>query len=150
MRGFKDSSGNMEYFAAIRAAMPGFEVFCGPEEQLAEALRLGADGGVCGGSNLFPELYVGVCRAFARGQHDVVAELQGRILNLSARIYGAGEGNSSYLRGLKCALRALDLCGDHLAEPFAPFEEPLRAGVAAAAREIREQLASALPRNGSK
>jgi 4-hydroxy-tetrahydrodipicolinate synthase len=151
--GFKDSSGDMEYFAAIRAAMPaerGFEVFCGPEELLAEALRLGADGGVCGGANLFPELYVGLCRAFERGQHEAVAQLQSRILDVSGRIYNAGEGNSSYLRGLKCALQGLDLCSDNMAEPFSPLGEPLRSGVGAEAREIRRQLAAFLPRNGEK
>jgi 4-hydroxy-tetrahydrodipicolinate synthase len=53
VRGLKDSSGDMKYFAVVRAAMLtelGFEVFCGPEELLAKALGLGADDGVCGGS----------------------------------------------------------------------------------------------------
>jgi 4-hydroxy-tetrahydrodipicolinate synthase len=153
VRGLKDSSGDMTYFAAVRAAMPaesGFEVFCGPEELLAKALQLGADGGVCGGANLFPELYVGLCRAFADGQHDVAAEFQAQILDLSRKIYSAEQGNSSYLRGLKCALRGLDLCGDQMVEPFLPLTEPVKGRVYAAAREIRAQLAASLPRNGSK
>jgi 4-hydroxy-tetrahydrodipicolinate synthase len=153
VRGLKDSSGDMRYFAAVRAAMPaesGFEVFCGPEELLAKALLLGADGGVCGGANLFPELYVGLCQAFTRGHNDLAAELQARILDLSKQIYSAEEGNSSYLRGLKCALRGLDLCGDEMVEPFSPLTEPVKGRVYAAAREIRAQLAASLPRNGSK
>jgi 4-hydroxy-tetrahydrodipicolinate synthase len=152
VRGLKDSSGDMEYFAAVRAAMPaesGFEVFCGPEELLARALALGADGGVCGGANLFPELYVGLCGAFKCGQSELAAQLQVRILELSRKIYSADKGNSSYLRGLKCALRGLDLCGEEMAEPFSPFPEPVRGRIYAAAREIRAQLAASLPRNGA-
>jgi dihydrodipicolinate synthase/N-acetylneuraminate lyase len=143
VRGIKDSSGDMAYFAAIRRALPaesGFSVFCGPEEFLAEALRLGADGGVCGGANLFPKLYVEACEAYARGDMPAVEHLQRLILNVSRRIYGKGEGSSSYLCGLKCALSGLNLCGDTLAEPFVAFKDPERGRIQDAAREIANSL----------
>jgi dihydrodipicolinate synthase/N-acetylneuraminate lyase len=59
--GLKDSSANMAYFRLLQYIMrdhPNFKLFVGPEEILADAVILGADGGVNGGSNLFPRLYV--------------------------------------------------------------------------------------------
>src|SRR5262245_48113522 len=54
--GLKDSAGHMGFFHKVRriaaAARPEFAVLIGPEEMMAEAVLLGAHGGICGGSNL--------------------------------------------------------------------------------------------------
>ena len=59
--GLKDSSGNADYFAKVKSVMadrPDFALLVGVEEILAEMVARGAHGGVCGGANLYPRLYV--------------------------------------------------------------------------------------------
>ncbi|HOB34068.1 MAG TPA: dihydrodipicolinate synthase family protein, partial [Verrucomicrobiota bacterium] len=64
--GLKDSSGNMPYFhrlMALRGRRPDWSLLMGPEELLFDALIVGAQGGVTGGANVFPKLYVAMLRA---------------------------------------------------------------------------------------
>ncbi len=122
--GLKDSSGERGYFRAVQQAVSGkpeFALLVGVEEVLAELVGFGAHGGVCGGSNLEPELYVRICDAAARGDRSAVEVLQKRILQISAGIYRVGEPGSSYLRGLKCAASLLGLCTTVMAEPYVPL-----------------------------
>lgn len=122
--GIKDSSAQMIYFHKVRrlaAARPDFAVLIGPEELMGDAVLLGAHGGVCGGANLAPRLYVELYEAAARGDLARTRELHGRVLQLSTSIYGVGQGSSGYLQGVKCALGCLGLCDDFLAEPFQRF-----------------------------
>ena len=42
---------------------PDFSMLVGPEEIMAESVLLGAHGGVNGGANMFPELYVSLYNA---------------------------------------------------------------------------------------
>lgn len=127
--GLKDSSNDLAYFAAVRAELPratGFQLFCGPEEVLLEAIRLGADGGVCGGANLFPRLYVDLYEHATHGRYDDAAALQQRIRELSACVYAQTSYATSYLRGLKAAMGILGICQPHLAAPLAPLPEACR------------------------
>ncbi|WP_332913900.1 dihydrodipicolinate synthase family protein [Algoriphagus boritolerans] len=67
--GIKDSSGNPGNFRALCEAFqdqPEFKIFVGPEEILAETLEMGGHGGVTGGANLFPKLYVALYEAFEK------------------------------------------------------------------------------------
>lgn len=67
--GLKDSSGDLLYLQKLtRALGPGFPVFVGPEEMLYPALLAGVAGGVNGGSNLFPHIFVGILRSGAPGR----------------------------------------------------------------------------------
>lgn len=122
--GVKDSSGQMVFFHKLQrlaAARPDFAVLMGPEEMLADGVLSGAHGGVCGGSNLAPRLYVDLYEAASRGDLERVRELHGRVMQISMTIYAAGPYWSSYLQGLKCALSCLGLCSDFVAEPFQRF-----------------------------
>ena len=122
--GLKDSSGDMEYLAEVVAALrgrPDFSILCGPEECLAEAIRLGAHGGIAGGSNLWPELYIHLYQAASAGKEADVHRLQTIILDISKSIYHRRPEHSSYLRGLKCALAAMGYCRNVMTEPFEPF-----------------------------
>ncbi|HEX7653808.1 MAG TPA: dihydrodipicolinate synthase family protein, partial [Verrucomicrobiae bacterium] len=69
--GLKDSSGDLAYFQAaaelIRQQRPDWPLLIGPEEKLLAALKAGGQGGVSGGANLFPLLYVKTCEAYAAG-----------------------------------------------------------------------------------
>lgn len=128
--GIKDSSGNLAYFRkvmAIRREFPDFAVFMGPEEKLAWALRQGASGGVAGGANLAPELYVALYEADAAGDGQRAAALHRRVMAISRALYHVGRHASSYLKGVKCALACMGICDDFVAEPFRRFREPERA-----------------------
>ncbi len=119
--GVKDSSGDRSYFQAIVSAVshrPDFALLVGVEELLAEFIGYGAHGGVCGGSNLYPELYVKMCEAASRGHQDEVDRLQHKIDQISSGVYDVGEPESSYLRGMKCAASLLGLCTGAMAEPY--------------------------------
>ncbi len=120
--GLKDSSGDMAYFASVRTRLPrstGFRLFCGPEELLAQSVALGGDGGVCGGSNLFPRLYADLYQAAVHGD-PAGGQLHARVISVSNGIYGVCGGSNAYLRGLKCAMELLGLCSGVLAEPLSP------------------------------
>jgi 4-hydroxy-tetrahydrodipicolinate synthase len=137
--GLKDSSAQMLYFHKVRQltlARPDFSLLIGPEELLADAVLLGAHGGVCGGSNLAPGLYVSLYEAARRGDLERVRELQARVLRLSSTIYAVGAAPSGYLRGVKCALACLGICGDVLAEPFRPLGPAERERMAGHVREL--------------
>jgi 4-hydroxy-tetrahydrodipicolinate synthase len=129
--GVKDSSGDLAYFSevlAIARERPDWSVLIGPEHLLAEAVARGGHGGVNGGANLHPRLFVELHEAAARGSAAKVAELQEQVLKLG-RIYQVGRHASAVIKGLKCGLSLLGICDDCLAEPFRRFEEPERAQV---------------------
>lgn len=119
--GLKDSSGNKDKFQALCEAFKDnqdFRLFIGPEEMLAEILEMGGHGGVCGGGNLFPKLYVSLYEAFQKKNTEKVQNLHEAIMFLSQNIYTNGTYKSSYLRGLKASLSFEDLCQDILALPL--------------------------------
>lgn len=130
---YKDSSGNMLYYnrlLELAARRPGFPVFMGPEELLGESVLIGGSGGVCGGANLVPSLYVELYNAAAAGDLRIIHRLQQRLLRISSQIYGVGDPPSGYLKGLKCAMSVVGLCSDRLAEPLHRLTDEKRARIA--------------------
>lgn len=124
--GLKDSSGNAVYFNAALHAMkadPSFSLLVGPEEMMASCVLMGGHGGVNGGANMFPKLYVDLYQAAVDGDHKIVLELQEKVMEISRRIYCAGKNGGGYLQGLKAALSALGICSGHVASPLANFEQ---------------------------
>ena len=68
IKGIKDSSGNLKKmmrFATLRRGT--FQVICGSDGLLLEALKLGALGGVSGNANAFPEVVVNLYDDFIKG-----------------------------------------------------------------------------------
>jgi 4-hydroxy-tetrahydrodipicolinate synthase len=127
--GFKDSSANGAYFQSVMYEMrdnKDFSIFVGPEEMMAEVVLLGANGGVNGGANIFPELYVDLYNAAETKNMEEVCRLQEKVMQVCATIYGVGSYGSSYLKGVKCALNILGVCSDFLAAPFNRFGEEQR------------------------
>jgi len=122
--GLKDSSGNMGYFHQLQFLLqghPDFSLLMGHEELMAEAVLLGASGGVCGGANILPKLYVDLYDAARSQDMETMESLHNRVMQISTSIYGVGRYQSSYLKGLKCALSCMGICSDFLAEPFHRF-----------------------------
>lgn len=127
--GLKDSSGDMGYFHRLMVVVrgrPDWTVLLGPEELLGEAVLLGAHGGVNGGANLFPRLYVALYEAARAGDVPRVRDLQARVQQVSNRLYRVGKHPSTIIKGIKCAASCLGLCGDFMAEPFHRFRTPER------------------------
>lgn len=128
--GFKDSSANAVYFQSVMHTMkdrPDFAMLVGPEEITGECVLLGGHGGINGGANMFPELYVGMYNAAKAGNLPEVLRLQQYIMQISSSIYTVGQHGSSYLKGLKCALSILGIINDDfVASPFYKFHAPER------------------------
>lgn len=125
--GLKDSSGNAVYFNTVLHAMkdsPSFSLLVGPEEMMASSVLLGGHGGVNGGANMFPSLYVDLYNAAASRDHGKVLELQERVMEISRRIYCSGKNGGGYLQGLKTALASLGICSGHVASPLGNFSNP--------------------------
>ena len=132
--GLKDSSGNIGYFNACLYALkdrPDFSVLMGPEEALGEAVLMGASGGVAGGANIFPRLFVDLYAAATAMDVLRVRALQERVMLASSLLYGVGHHNSSFVKGVKCALSLMGICSDTLAEPREPFNAADRAKIRA-------------------
>lgn len=130
--GLKDSSANMTYFETLIYHLGDrndFALYVGPEELTGECVLMGADGGVNGGANLFPELYVAMYDAACK--HDIVRvrELQHRIMQISTTIYTVGKYGSSYLKGVKCALSLMGICDDYLSYPYQKFRAEERSRI---------------------
>ncbi|MGQ8337453.1 dihydrodipicolinate synthase family protein [Sunxiuqinia sp. A32] len=127
--GMKDSSANLAYFNQIRYLLkdrPDFTFMVGPEELTADFVLMGGHGGVNGGANLFPHLYVKLYEASVAKDFDMIYQHQDKIMQISTSIYNIGHYGSSYLKGLKCALSVKGICDDFMAEPFHRFRKEER------------------------
>jgi len=127
--GLKDSSGKMVYFHQLQSLLkdrPDFSLLIGQEELLAETILLGGHGGVSGGANLAPRLYVDLYNAACSKDLSAVESLRRKVMQISTSIYSVGKYESSYLKGLKCALSCMGICNDFMAEPFHRFRQAER------------------------
>ena len=125
IRGYKDSSANMPDFHEVLLNLKDredFSIFVGPEELLGESVLFGADGGVAGGANLNPEIFVGMYNAALQGNIGKMQEFQKKIY-AQRQLYSLGSFQSSMIKGLKSALAHKGICQDHLAAPFNHFEK---------------------------
>jgi 4-hydroxy-tetrahydrodipicolinate synthase len=128
--GFKDSSFDLIYLAdVIRLTRfrAGFQVYCGPEELLMAAMMMGASGGVCGGANYNPALFVSLHDAMKAGRYEEAERLQDRVQRIAKALYGIGDPGASYIRGMKATLACLGICSDLPALPLTPFAAAERA-----------------------
>jgi 4-hydroxy-tetrahydrodipicolinate synthase len=137
--GLKDSSGSMTYFhraARLLSERPDWSLLMGPEELLADAVFAGGHGGVNGGANLCPRLYVDLFEAARAGDVPRVRQLHARVMALSESLYRIGRHSSAIIKGLKCALALLGVCDDFMAEPFHRFRAEEREKVHRVLREL--------------
>lgn len=132
--GLKDSSGSMIYLhrvLALQSRRPDWPILVGPEEMLPDAVLAGAHGGVNGGANLFPRLYVELYEAARAGNLTRARELHSRVMRLSENLYRIGRHSSAIIKGIKCALSVKGICDDFMAEPFHRFRSGEREKVRA-------------------
>ncbi len=140
---FKDSSGQMAYFHNVVRLLndyPDKTVLIGPEEMLAEATLLGGHGGVSGGANLFPRLYVDLYHAAVAQDTVTAARLHAMVMEVSSSLYHVGRHGSSIIKGIKCALSCMNVCSDEMAEPFHRFEDRERVIIQRRVAELSELI----------
>jgi 4-hydroxy-tetrahydrodipicolinate synthase len=125
--GLKDSSANGVYFCKLLHLFnhrPDFGLYVGPEEMMASMALMGAHGGISGGANVYPEIFVKTYHTAAAKDVPKTLELQNRMMQVSLELYGIGRFGSSYIKGIKTALSLKGICSDALAQPFNRFLEP--------------------------
>lgn len=139
--GLKDSSANAVYFQTLCYLLKtNFSLLVGPEEITAETVMMGGSGGVNGGANLFPKLYVALYEAALAKDFDRIAILQDLVMEISTRIYTVGSYGSSYLKGLKGALSGLGIVSGNIAPPFTSFDEKEMTKVITNIKEIQVKV----------
>ena len=128
IHGYKDSSGSMCDLHEVIIALKDredFSIFVGPEELLGESVVFGADGGVSGGANLNPGLFVAMFNAAEKGDLHEMQKLQQEIYQ-QRKLYSIGHYQSSIIKGIKCALSLKGICQDTMCSPFEAFKEAER------------------------
>jgi 4-hydroxy-tetrahydrodipicolinate synthase len=134
--GIKDSSANLAYLSFVQHILrnnPEFSLLVGPEEITAHFVLMGGHGGVNGGANMFPKLYVDLYNAAVNKEFDKIQFLQQKVMEVYESFYIVGKYGSSLLKGIKCVLSLIGICDDFLAEPFHRFKQEER-------NRIRENL----------
>lgn len=143
--GLKDSSGQSKYFQNLiynLKHLPNFSLFVGPEETLAETVFMGGSGGVCGGANLFPRLYVELYESALKKEYNKVMQLQQLVMDISNHLYTVGKHQSSYLKGMKATLSGLGLCENYMASPLHAFEEKEYKIIYNYLQELKDKIAT--------
>ena len=138
--GIKDSSGDMLYLQKLLHALDGigeFPVIVGPEEILAQSVLSGASGGINGGANLFPELYVRLYEAAVEEDLVTIGRLQKIVIYISSTLYQVGGDRPNYIKILKEALYQMGICNREMAKPYIPFSAKERDQISNCLEEIR-------------
>ncbi len=138
----KDSSSIIALFNKFRVALEPyaekFSLFMGPDEAMGEAVLLGADGGVCTGANLWPAQFKAMYLAAKAGDVEKVRRLQRFTTMSSYLLYGLGQGQIGFLKGVKAALAEMGLIQNVLAVPFEPVGGKELVQVRAALRRLEK------------
>lgn len=124
--GIKDSGGSLENFQRylpLRERRGDWTFLVGPEHLTTAAVLSGGHGGVNGGANLFPKLFVDACHAAENRDLQLVAKLQQEVESL-AELYAVGDDFVSVARGLKAALEIHGICSAVMAPPFHQYDPP--------------------------
>jgi len=120
----KDSSGNLEYFYALTESFKNeseFSLLCGTELFLPESVTYGGNGGVPGGANIFPKVFVDLYDATLAGNSKEILRLREIVIQIEKKIYNIGTESSKYIKSIKCALSVLGVCDGYVAQPFSKF-----------------------------
>ncbi len=145
--GLKDSGLNMGYFHAVREGVrsrPDFSLLVGPDDLLAEAVLLGAHGGMAGGSNVNPRLFVDLYEAAVANDMNRVATLHQQAIQFNNAVYRATEDPHNPLRALKAALSIMGICGEAMTPPLRPISTRERETIAQYLRGV-ESTSAAYP-----
>lgn len=119
--GLKDSSGDMDYFAAAMAIArdhrPDWSMLVGSEILCPEGYALGGHGVVPGGANVCPRVFAELHAALVHGDVDAVQAAHAGVRSLG-RLYAVGTLPGRVVVGIKAALAELGICSAQSATPF--------------------------------
>lgn len=108
--GIKDSSGDLVQLQGYTQVMgEEFDVFIGSDPLSLAGLALGCRGVVSSLANAFPELSVGLYRAFREGDYRAALQTQRLITRLRSVLRGSGPNNAPYKKVLE--LRGIEIGG---------------------------------------
>ncbi len=119
--GVKDSSGDLEVLCDFIEAFkntPDFSVIVGDELFLSDAILKGCHGGVAGGANVFPKLFVDLYEASLSNDVNRIAKLREKVLYIHDTIYTVEKSPTRSIKAIKCALSVLGICNDYMASPL--------------------------------
>lgn len=139
--GIKDSSGNMSFFNLLLAKInrTDFGFYTGPELLFGESLLAGGDGGVPGGSNLYPKLFVEMYNAAVEQNMEMVADRQKAVRALYTELYQLSETGSGFMCGLHAALGVKGICNNIMLPPYISYQDEDRI------KEVLEDLENRFP-----
>jgi 4-hydroxy-tetrahydrodipicolinate synthase len=142
--GIKDSTGAADVSnrgIAQLAKYPHFRWFEGIDTMIAQAVYMGAHGGVAGGANLFPRVYVRMYESAKAGNTPEVHKMQQAIVALQA-VYredlGSSTGVGAYLKGVKYGLQVLGIGNAEMSWPFQPLSKQAKTGIERIIRQVAE------------
>ncbi len=122
--GIKDSSGDLGYLYELLEEFKGstdFSILSGSELFIPETMIFGGNGGVAGGANLFPRLFVNLYEAAVAKDLNKIYRLREIVIQIEKKIYNISPDGSKYVKTIKSALSAMGICNDYVAQPFQPF-----------------------------
>ncbi len=131
--GLKDSSGDLNYFQdmlRVTSTRQDFSVMVGQEHLLATTLALGGDGGVAGGANIWPELFVKLYNSVRADKQFDTTPLVASITKMG-EVYKVGpESVTATIARIKAALSICQICGDTTAPPISGVNQIERGRIA--------------------
>ena len=119
--GVKDSSGDIDLLYAYIEEFkdtPDFSVIVGDELFLSDNILKGGHGGVAGGSNMFPKLFVELYEASLSKDLLGIERLREKVINIHDTIYSVDNSPTRSIKAIKCALSIMGVCDDHMARPL--------------------------------
>ena len=122
--GIKDSSGDLNYLYALIEEFkdsPDFSIICGTEIFIPESVIFGGSGGIAGGANIFPGLFVHFYEAALANDFNKITRLREIVIQIEKKIYNIGTSAAKHIKSIKCALSVLEICDDFVASPFQRF-----------------------------
>jgi len=142
--GYKDSTADVMHFhwlyQQISEMDQSYPYFLGPEELLLETTLMGASGGVNGGANIFPKLYVRLYEAVQQGEIETAKSLHRRVMLVSRFLYRTG---TAVTAGIKFALAELGIGNGLVSSPQLNLQNEEKERLRTFLREFNETLPSA-------
>jgi 2-dehydro-3-deoxy-D-pentonate aldolase len=142
--GIKDSSGDMAYLLNLIREfrdLPDFSIIAGTELFLPDAILNGGHGSIAGGANIFPRLFVDLYDAAINRDIDEIARLREKVMMINSTVFSIVNYDSRIIKGIKCALSAMDICSDYMALPLRRYSEDDRSRVKQYVEDLQKIMA---------
>lgn len=141
----KDSSGDIGVFQRLVDAArvrDDWTVLVGPEQLLITALQLGGHGGVSGGANLFPSLFVQIYASVHDTSSAIFKQFAGCLKTLGSIYEIAGSGAPSAVRALKTGLAALGIGNGLPSEPLMSLDRDRTQKISQIVTDLANELSA--------